>query len=668
MRLFKRRCSDPSPQLVSLSPISQDVINDTISDDNTSVRTRHHQRPPPVPGSSKGAAAYEGSPKTNRKGLATWGKKVGRKWEQLKRSDSSELLAVTPGRRRHWSPNKSPQPQPQQHVAPGTATRGRRISRVESLRNLFAGRSSKVDKQTNTDRDPEWVKEECKRGLADLYQLNAMLMMDEQLLEYLQNSLGTDAAKALSCEDLLSTFRAVASDEELSSKKKRPSKLSVLTEESCSAGSLTRKSATQGMAASTSCDDLLANDAEMRPKASVRSVSLSEPPMSVSDLCLFLNNLLLLRSDESGYESDSTRTGSDSPRGSIKSTTSDFPSSSGLVESRRGTDEMCEQLPEETEEAKADDNVFDAPKETKQDTDEEKLSFSRKRNAIRRGDVKAIGRRPRSMSGDPAESLLCKRCKPEELKCIRVCKDVKGELGVYIERKDPHTSCYVISRIEQGGLIDRDGRFQIGDEVVQVNGQRVRGMTLQEARTTLKNCPREVDIVIARKSKDSDDKPPAVTGMRKFSYQFDHVAPRRRTCNVAPAVGPGRRVTAGTMPRRPKSLSLSLFTVTFHKGPGRKSLGFSVVGGQDSPKGGMGIFVKTVFHSGQAAEEGSLKEGDEILAVNGKSLQGLTHSEAITVFKNIKSGEVVLHVGRRDPQTRRASKSKSCDDLDKFNS
>lgn len=381
-------------------------------------------------------------------GLATWGKKVGRKWEQLKRSDSSELLAVTPGRRRHWSPNKSPQPQ--QHVAPGTATRSRRISRVESLRNLFAGRNSKVDKQTNTDRDPEWVKEECKRGLADLYQLNAMLMMDEQLLEYLQNSLGTEAAKALSCEDLLSTFRAVASDEELSSKKKRPSKLSVLTEESCCAGSAKRKSATQGMAASTSCDDLLADDADVRPKAAVRSVSLSEPPLSVSDLCL-----LLLRSDESGYESDSTRTGSDSPRGSIKSTTSDFPSTSGLVESRRGTDEMYEQLQEEAEEAKAADNVFDAPEETKQDTDEEKLSFSRKRNAIRRGDVKAIGRRPRSTSGDPAESLVCKRCKPEELKCIRVCKDLKGELGVYIERKDPHTSCYVISRIEQGGLIDR---------------------------------------------------------------------------------------------------------------------------------------------------------------------------------------------------------------------
>nr|CAH7737945.1 unnamed protein product [Callosobruchus chinensis] len=142
----------------------------------------------------------------------------------------------------------------------------------------------------------------------------------------------------------------------------------------------------------------------------------------------------------------------------------------------------------------------------------------------------------------------------------------------------------------------------------------------------------------------------AELSMRKFSYSSETAASAQLSSSAARRMSSAVQVPSTNRNGEIKSKrehQQQTKSVVFRKGPGCKSLGFSVVGGKDSPKGPMGIYVKTVFPQGQAADSGLIEEGDEIISINGTPFRGLYHREAVALFKSIKCGEVLVELRPR---------------------
>ncbi|XP_076237509.1 uncharacterized protein LOC143181139 [Calliopsis andreniformis] len=273
-------------------------------------------------------------------------------------------------------------------------------------------------------------------------------------------------------------------------------------------------------------------------------------------------------------------------------------------------------------------------------------------------------------------------------------RDPKESLGIRLAQQRLGEMRYIVVQLESDGIAHRDGRLRLGDEIVEVEGKELRTLqSLEEVQDFLKSFTgNKIRLITAYE----ETVPQVYVSPPTLPGEFEYLENAKNLSNLSLIDGQTKQGVQSEKSSKPtteenvhstkrpdflplsclskerKSAENSLESTTepqhyitrhiakFEKGYGKPSLGFSVVGGRDSPRGEMGIFVRRVFPGGQADVSKSLFQGDEIVSLNGKILRGYTHQEVIELFKAVREGPVELEITRRHRYPKNVQKSAPC--------
>lgn len=229
----------------------------------------------------------------------------------------------------------------------------------------------------------------------------------------------------------------------------------------------------------------------------------------------------------------------------------------------------------------------------------------------------------------------------------------------------------VIKALIPGGVAERDGRLQCGDHVLQIGQVNLRGYSSEQVASVLRQTGPQVRIIVARPVEPSSSEyrtlathaPIMPTKMlsdpEELERQLLQTAipsfPSDFIVNVDQLVSPHIEVVAfhgGLMSQQnsfelisPCSLNEPILESIYIDSPETETyevelrknvygLGITVAGYVCEEEDLSGIFVKSIIEGSAAEMSRKIQINDRIVAVDGKTLAGVTNHQAVEVLRN----------------------------------